>query len=101
MNCAGTFSSLVNFFAAARRVALVDVADRDDVAEPAGALGVAAAHAAAPDERDTGTIVGRGDGWNLLGRLEFPLHEPQRQPGGGGDGGAVANEGPARDLDGL
>ena len=84
-----------------RRVDLVDVAHGDDVAEPAGALGVAAAHATAPDERHPGAIDGRGDRGHLLGRLELPLHEPQRQSGGGGDGGAIANKGPARDVDGL
>ena len=61
VNCAGTFSPFVNCFAAAAVRALIDVAHRHDVAEPAGALRVAAALAAAADERDTRTIVGRRD----------------------------------------
>ena len=40
-----------------RGMALIRVADRDDVAEAAGALGIAAPHSSAADERDPGTIV--------------------------------------------
>ncbi len=87
-------------FRRGRGVVLVDVADRDEVAEAHGALRVAAAHPAAADERDPRAIVGAQRGWGLRGGRQLLFDEPTRQPRGGGDRRAMAEERSTGDVDG-
>ena len=85
--------SLVNVLGDSRGVAVVDITESDNVAESAGALDVARAHAAAADERDARAVVRGRDGGRLLLRgLELALDEPQGESCGRGNRGAILDE---------
>ena len=83
------------------QLALVDVADRHDVAETGGALGVAHSHAAAANQSHAGPIVWRSDGGCLPGGGELALDEPQREACCSRECSAVADECAAGDLNGF
>jgi len=64
---------------AGRRVTVVDIANRDDVAELGGVFEIAATASAAADQRDAGLVVGRG--WRLdLGGVERLFDKPPGKP---------------------
>ena len=81
-------------------MALVHVADGQDVPERAGVGRIPFPHAPAADDADARPVVGRR-GLGRLGGLQLlALDEPERQAGHGGEPATALQKGAPRDVEG-